>query len=132
MNAAHKLLRDATAGHHERVDAAFSAFDLTTRDGYGNFLAAQAAAYLPIEAALDEAGAVDLLPDWPDRKRGDALRSDMASMGVVAEEPQRSPTFDNSGQIWGTLYVIEGSRLGPTLFFFILSKSRLGVLCSTS
>ena len=48
-------LRAATADCHKRVDTAFSRFDLATEDGYRRFLLAQAQAFLPIEAALDEA-----------------------------------------------------------------------------
>ena len=112
MNAAHKLLRDATSDCHARVDAAFSAFDLTTKEGYRDFLTAQARAYLPVEAALDEAGAADLLPDWPLRKRGDALRHDIESLGMTAPEQGSTPTFNETSEMWGALYVVEGSRLG--------------------
>lgn len=115
MNAAHKLLRDGTADRHARVDAAFSAFDLTKIEGYGDFLKAQAKAYLPVEDALDQAAAADLLPDWPSRKRGDALRDDMVCLGIAMPDLAAAPAFGDAGEIWGALYVIEGSRLGGRL-----------------
>lgn len=50
-------LRDATGESHDRVDAVFSAIDLSNLTQYGRFLTAQAAAHLPVEQALDAAGA---------------------------------------------------------------------------
>lgn len=45
------------------------ALDLGTSQGYRDFLAAQAAAYLPVEAALEKVDASRLIADW----RGVAL-----------------------------------------------------------
>ena len=61
---ARAFLRAQTADAHARVDAAFSRFDLASQEGYADFLAAQAAAFLPVEQALDEAGAEDLIADF--------------------------------------------------------------------
>ena len=118
--SARSALRHATSSDHERVDAAFSRFDLASRDGYGAFLVAQAAAHLPVEAALDEAGVVRILPDWPQRRRGERLRADLAAMGLA--EPaadtgiQALPAAlaDEAGML-GAVYVLEGSRLGGAL-----------------
>src|SRR5690348_14674131 len=55
-------LRAATAEAHAALDRCLQAFDLTTRAGYGRFLAANAAALLPLERALEDAGVRDVLP----------------------------------------------------------------------
>ena len=106
-------LRAATADCHKRVDTAFSRFDLATEDGYRRFLLAQAQAFLPIEAALDEAGAETVLPNWPERRRGDLLRADLAALDVTAPEPFAGlPIVSGKAPMLGAIYVLEGSRLG--------------------
>ncbi len=108
-------LRSATAAYHERVDAAFSQATLTDRDGYGRFLVAQAAAHLPVEEALTQAGAGMLLPDWPARQRADLIRADLASLGIGMPAPEPQPTFTSPAAVLGGVYVLEGSRLGGRL-----------------
>ena len=106
-------LRAATADCHKRVDTAFSRFDLATEDGYRRFLLAQAEAFLPVEAALDEAGAGTVLPDWPARRRSDLLRVDLADLNVTLPEPFPVPAFiSGKAPMLGAIYVLEGSRLG--------------------
>lgn len=111
-NAAHRALRDGTAAAHERVDAVFSQFDLSDRAGYAAFLGAHAEAMLPFEQALDAADAGQVVPDWPERRRGDLLRADLAELGI-APCPAPSPASNGDpAAIAGTLYVLEGSRMG--------------------
>ncbi|MET0246182.1 MAG: biliverdin-producing heme oxygenase [Sphingomonas sp.] len=114
MMSAHSALRDATASSHERVDAAFSSYDLGDAAGYAAFLQAHAEAFLPIEAALDAAGVERLIDDWPARRRSGAIRQDLAQLGEAVPNTS-SPTpmaIAGDGQIAGALYVLEGSRLG--------------------
>lgn len=108
-------LRELTREAHDRVDALLSRFDLTDRDQYGDFLSVQAAAFLPVEAALDAAGAADLLADWPQRRRGDALRADLAALGRPVPNPIAPPSYSGAPAIWGGMYVLEGSRLGGAM-----------------
>jgi len=112
VNEAHRLLREGTADCHARVDAAFGGFDLSSPDGYRNFLTAQARAFLPIEEVLDSAGAEELLPDWPERKRGIALISDLYCLKVHIPTPCPVPKVSSRAAMWGLIYVLEGSRLG--------------------
>ncbi|SMF77034.1 biliverdin-producing heme oxygenase [Allosphingosinicella indica] len=107
-------LRARTAEEHERVDALFGRFDLASEDGYRGFLAAQAGAFLPIEEALDAAGIGDLVPDWHERRRGDALRADLSRLGVAIPDGAH-PVFAGEADVLGALYVLEGSRLGGSL-----------------
>ncbi len=110
---ARAALRAATAGEHERVDAAFSRFDLGREHGYRRFLLAQAGGFLPVEAALDAGGAGALLDDWPARRRSALLRADLAALNVTVPEPFPAPDFLSlKAPTLGAIYVLEGSRLG--------------------
>lgn len=108
-------LRVETAPDHERVDALAARFDLQDPDDYTAFLLAHAQALFPLEDALDRAGADRLLADWPERRRKTALRADLATLGVAAPATQSSPPALDEAEAWGTLYVLEGSRLGARL-----------------
>ncbi|GAA4743292.1 biliverdin-producing heme oxygenase [Sphingomonas daechungensis] len=110
--SARSYLRSITRPAHDRVDALFSAFDLSDDRSYADFLAAQAAAFLPIEEALEKAGAARLLQDWPQRRRSDALRADLAALSRPLPTRARAPDYADEASIWGGLYVLEGSRLG--------------------
>lgn len=125
MNPIHQALRRGTALAHERVDAAFGAFDLTDRHSYACFLAAHAEVVLPLEAALDAAGAERIVPDWPERRRGPALREDLAALrgaldAAIVGRPQ-APWPDLAATA-GALYVVEGSRLGGKFLARLLPR----------
>lgn len=79
--------------------------------GYGAFLAASAAALIPLELALERAGVSEWLPDWPQRTRRAAVAADLAALGLDAPafQPASVPSRDFAV---GLLYVLEGSRLG--------------------
>jgi len=115
MVTARSILRQETRDNHDRVDALFSDLRLSDRADYGRFLVAQANAFLPCEAALDEAGAGEVLPDWAARKRSDALRSDLAALGLDAPEREGGPHFTSPAAVLGGIYVLEGSRLGGAM-----------------
>lgn len=117
---ARHALRKGTAGDHDRVDAAFSRFELGHREGYAAFLRAQARAFMPIEAALDRSDAIAQLPDWSRRRRSDALVADLAELGHPVEPDAASAgeggsTFATIEDVLGAVYVLEGSRLGGQL-----------------
>jgi heme oxygenase len=110
--SARSALRNATAKHHRRVDDLFSRFPLGDTSGYRAFLRATARAHLSVERALDEAGAGLLLDDWPARRRGDDLRSDLDELGSEVPDAAPAPEFSESAAVLGAIYVLEGSRLG--------------------
>lgn len=112
MTGARAALRLNTRLEHERVDAAFSRYDLTSRDGYRSFLMRQAAAHLPVERALDAAGAGLVILDWAERRRGDAIRADLADFGCNDVSEQPFDGFTTPAAVLGGAYVLEGSRLG--------------------
>lgn len=100
---------------HDRVDAIFSHVDLGTTDGYGRFLAAQAAAHLAVEDALTEAGADRVVPDWNSRKRSALLLDDLDKMGVTPPPRPQHDAGTTTAAIIGGIYVLEGSRLGGSV-----------------
>ncbi len=107
-------LKNSTKDLHHRLDAAASRFELDTLAGYGEFLAAQAKALIPLELALEQAGIERLLPDWASRCRRDALGRDLAELGLAAE-PFSTPTIRSEAALMGAAYVLEGSRLGARM-----------------
>ncbi len=108
-------LKAATAGEHERVDRLFSRLDLAQEGDYRLFLAAQASAHLPIEAALDAACAERLVEDWPARRRSHLLLADLGDLGLKAPTLVAAPEFGSDPAILGAIYVLEGSRLGGAM-----------------
>jgi heme oxygenase (biliverdin-IX-beta and delta-forming) len=115
-------LRSVTAEAHARLDARLGAFDLTSLPGYRPFLEANAAALLPLEAALEAARVAEILPDWELRSRKAAILEDLARVGGgVAPLPTPGP-FDLGG-ILGTMYVLEGSRLDARMLLNAVKRS---------
>ena len=104
-------LRDATAAAHRELDAQLSSFDLTVMAGYRRFLRASAGALLPLEAALVEAGVARMFPDWPERSRSAAIAADLGRLGSAAQSTVSVLPLTFGGML-GTMYVLEGSRLG--------------------
>lgn len=121
--SARAALRAGTAAEHERVDRLFSHFDLSREEDYRRFLLAQAAAFLPVEAALDGGGAVETLPDWPLRRRAEMLRSDLLALGADEPKPIPSPVLTVAAAQLGAIYVLEGSRLGGAVLKRGLSRA---------
>lgn len=112
MNTLRQRLRTATAPLHERVDAAFSSFELDRLDGYRAFLRAHAQVLGPLEIALERGGIESMLADWPQRSRRQDLLADLAELGDSTPWPEPQYTAQPPGWCWGAVYVIEGSRLG--------------------
>ena len=111
---ARQFLKERTAAAHDRVDALFARFDLSAPEDYRLFLEAQAEAHLATEQALDTAGAERVLMDWPRRRRGDALRDDLADLGGEVRTADRV-ALAGDAEMLGAIYVLEGSRLGGAL-----------------
>jgi heme oxygenase len=114
-------LRDATTDAHARLDAALGAFDLHSLAGYRALLEAIAAALLPLEAALVAAGVRRSFPDWEQRARSGAILADLTCLDGVAR-PLAVPQLDFAG-VLGTMYVLEGSRLGARVLLKTVAQS---------
>jgi heme oxygenase len=108
-------LRALTTPDHARVDRAFARFDLSTAEGYREFLTAQARALLPLEQALDAGEADRAVADWPERRRSPALRQDLADLGLEVPKSVELRPITAPARQFGTIYVLEGSRLGGAL-----------------
>lgn len=117
------VLKQATAQAHARLDQSLRADDLRTLPGYRRFLESNAAALLPLEAALRQAGAARILPDWEDRARGAAILADLAMVGGSLRDCAEIRLAGDSA-VLGTLYVLEGSRLGARYLLRHVKASR--------
>lgn len=115
-------LKDATADAHRQLDRNLMAFDLKTASGYRRFLEASAGALLPLEAALVESGVDDIVKDWPSRSRSDAILDDLTQVeGGLHLMP--APAAFSRSALFGTLYVLEGSRLGARFLLKAVTRS---------
>lgn len=113
--SAHRALREATRAAHDRVDAIFSHLDLADPADYARFLTAQAAAFIPAETALSDAGAARLVEDWDALRRAPLLTADLAALGIAPPAPATPPDYRSPAAILGGMYVLEGSRLGGAM-----------------
>ncbi|MGJ5179950.1 biliverdin-producing heme oxygenase [Bradyrhizobium oligotrophicum] len=116
-------LKAATEAAHHALDERLSQFDLTTTAHYRRFLQASAAALLPLEQALDQAGVGEVLGDWARRRRAEAIRADLADLGgTIVPIDLRGQPLDRPS-VFGTLYVLEGSRLGAAYLLRVVTAS---------
>jgi heme oxygenase len=115
-------LKAATAADHARLDIKLGAFDLHDLAGYRRFLEANAAALLPLEGALVAAGVRDLLPDWDRHARARAILGDLSAIGG-APKLLDPPLLAGTPAMLGTLYVLEGSRLGAAYLLRHVQKA---------
>jgi heme oxygenase (biliverdin-IX-beta and delta-forming) len=76
-----------------------------------------------LEAALVDAGVSQIFPDWKERARSGAVLTDLGRVGGA--RPIGSPAPERFGveEMFGTLYVLEGSRLGARVLLRIVEKS---------
>jgi heme oxygenase len=109
-----ELLRGRTRNAHERLDSSIGALDLSQRTSYERFLRGTASALAPIELALEESGVEALLPDWPRRRRRQALQDDLSLLGSAFQPLPPLRPLERS-ELFGALYVLEGSRLGARI-----------------
>jgi heme oxygenase len=93
------------------LDARLGVLDLRRLRDYRTFLEISATALLPLEAALVSAHVERMFPDWDRRSRSDAILADIARLGGIVRRSS-APEALGSGGILGTMYVLEGSRLG--------------------
>ena len=105
-------LRAATAGAHHELDTRLSRLDLNAPHDYHSFIRVHVDALPAIERALEAAGVERLCADWPTRRRREALLSDAAALGIGEGPREPRSLVAGDPEIVGTLYVLEGSRLG--------------------
>jgi heme oxygenase len=117
-----RRLRSATADAHARLDRQLGTLDLQILPDYRRFLEANAAALLPLEDALEAADVGRLFPDWTIRSRRQAIRADLTLVGGHTH-PLPGPNPLDFGGLLGTMYVLEGSRLGARVLSKLAASS---------
>ena len=126
-------LQAATQHQHRDLDEHVADLDLSTLAHYRMFLRASAAALIGIEALLERAGIEQLLPDWSERTRTEAILADLRQLKVAATpfELRRAPP--SAAEMFGMAYVLEGSRLGSkVLLNRVHTASDINVRTATS
>ncbi len=119
------FLRRVTEDLHLQLDSRVSMGDLSTPDGYRKFLTMNLRALVPLEEALVKSGVCEMLSDWPERSRVQALRTDLDALGVKEEfEPSVVDEFASTNEMLGILYVLEGSKFGNAAIRHELLKLR--------
>jgi len=107
-----EFLKAQTRVAHERVDLAFSRFDLSHPIGYRLFLETHHAVLPTCELALARSSAATLLPDWPRRVRTHALEHDLKVLQGDQADDTLSAEPLSPAAAFGMMYVLEGSRIG--------------------
>lgn len=108
-------LRGATDHLHRDLDRIAEGFNLADVTHYRRFLQANAATLIAIEQLLENAGVAQLLPDWPQRSRSEAILADLRSLGADVQPLALRRTAPTASEVFGILYVLEGSRLGARI-----------------
>ncbi len=98
------------------MDAAFGRFALDDADGYRAFLIAHARALPAAEARMAALPfAATLTPRVPLLAGDLAVLGSAMPMPLVYPRPAASNEQEDRAAAWGTLYVVEGSRLGGAM-----------------
>jgi len=116
-------LRSSTTALHRKVDEHMRSLLACRLSGYVRFLEASAKAVLPIERALGDANVSAILPDWPQRSRSAALRSDLDALSLPFPQSCKFVLPRDEGYQFGVLYVLEGSRLGARALLLELQRT---------
>jgi len=103
------FLASETKVLHDTIDARAARFDLTSERGLKDFLRFMWVGCSRVEKGLTYRGAQRLLPEWPSRCRSGLIARDLGEMDPPATQPV---DFSGDAEVWGGLYVLEGSRLG--------------------
>ncbi|MBD8875607.1 biliverdin-producing heme oxygenase [Roseibium polysiphoniae] len=118
-------LAEQTRTSHELVDKRAEAFDLTLAEGVTQFLRFMYRGISAIEAGLDESHAARIFPLWSERKRAAMIGAELAETALAWSEDevtQQALDFRSEAEVWGALYVLEGSRLGARI---LVNRSEL-------
>ncbi|MET0182542.1 MAG: biliverdin-producing heme oxygenase, partial [Caulobacterales bacterium] len=115
------VLRNATHAAHARLDAKVEKAGIDAVEGYRAFLLASASALRRVEAALEASGVGAVLTDWPERKRSPVIAADLAGLGLETPTPEGPAKLFSRAEMFGALYVLEGSRLGARV---LLKRAR--------
>jgi heme oxygenase len=108
-------LRGATDHLHRDLDRIAAGFNLADPTHYRRFLQANAATLIAIETLLENAGVDQLLPDWRARSRRASILADLHGLQSEVQPLALRRTAPSASEVFGILYVLEGSRLGARI-----------------
>ncbi|MET0660430.1 MAG: biliverdin-producing heme oxygenase [Steroidobacteraceae bacterium] len=108
-------LREATSAAHASLDARASTLDLEQLEDYRRFLIGNAAAVLAAESVLERAAVTDCFADWPQRSRRKLILEDLHGLGSSTRALRWKRPIPSRAEIFGIVYVLEGSRLGARM-----------------
>lgn len=114
-------LKRATDAAHRHVEGVItSAGMFASIDGYRRYLSATLAIRTRFEILLDASGAAAVWPLWPSRRVAKLVAQDIEDLGGVHPLTQKkSDQLLKPPELFGALYVLEGSSLGAR----VLSRS---------
>jgi heme oxygenase len=72
---------------------------------------------------LARGGVASLLQDWADRRRSDMLAADLSALGLTSPPLLAVADFHSEDELWGAVYVLEGSKLGGAMLAKQVPKS---------
>jgi heme oxygenase (biliverdin-IX-beta and delta-forming) len=104
-------LRGATEHLHRDLERLAAGFRLSDATHYRRFLQASGATLIAIEQLLESAGVAQLLPDWTLRRRREAILADLQNLDSNVQPLALRRTAPTPAEVFGILYVLEGSRL---------------------
>jgi heme oxygenase (biliverdin-IX-beta and delta-forming) len=113
-------LKERTKRLHAQTESAIALMTrLASRESYMKLLARMLGFYLPIERLMTNAvNCSDLGIDLQERQKTHLLGADLAALGLSPKQIDavpicsRLPTMETVSNVFGCLYVLEGSTLG--------------------
>ncbi|MFL6548011.1 MAG: biliverdin-producing heme oxygenase [Povalibacter sp.] len=118
-----EALRLATQDLHRSLDAIVAGYELKRADHYAAFLRASAGPLIALEQLLESAGVQDVLPQWAARRRTEIITRDLRLLGSDATPLQLRRALPTRSEMYGILYVLEGSRLGARWLYARIQTS---------
>jgi heme oxygenase (biliverdin-IX-beta and delta-forming) len=123
-------LRHSTKSSHASLEKTFIAKlkALRTTEDYAGLLGTLHDFYAPVEHQVSHFVDNEVLPDFNERRKVQALLQDMEHLNRthIVRHPPLLPGINNVSTALGALYVIEGSTLGGQIIAGMLNK-QLGI-----
>ena len=107
-----RLLRESTRPLHDRVDALFEQEKISHPSGYARMLLIHTAIVPALESRIRKGGWVDDIPNLSSRWRSEDLFDDLADLQHSQPTPLCVSFVNDRASAAGSMYVLEGSRLG--------------------
>ncbi|CAI3949747.1 Heme oxygenase (HemO) (PDB:1J77) [Commensalibacter communis] len=106
-------LRNRTKSVHGKLDEHLMGLGLfSDKEKYKQFLTIQYYIHLDADHLYSNSQLAAMIPNLKLRNRFNKLKEDMADLNVPTPAPIHTPVITNTSSAIGTLYVVEGSKLG--------------------